>query len=90
MFTEKYVVPGGKSTRYYEILEKEAWVEYKNGQKIYDKDVITHAVKHMHVVDRINPRKVAMASLVSSEILAMDLKEPEGKWFYNFKNWRKS
>ena len=65
-----------------ELPNKRYWngcAKFKDGRIIYDKDVYEFALKHMHLRDRINVRKIAEAVLESFAILEGTIEESKEK-----------
>ena len=81
-----FMAPAYKSThRVFQCSEDDCSI-YDDGKMIvYDREVVDYALNHMRLLDRLDRRKVARATLVSHEILGGDLKPPTKNWHFTFK-----
>lgn len=63
-------------------LDDNCYSDYPGKGKIYDRECAIYAMKHMRFIDRFNPEKVGMATIIAQSILFGVIDEPKGKWIF--------
>ena len=63
--------------------DRDTYADYPGVGKVTLDEVATHAIKHLRLTDRLDPRKVAIAALWSQDMLFKVTDEPDKKnWKY--------
>lgn len=70
--------------RYFKEHDQYAYCIREGGKAIYDNDVADFVVKHLKLLDRLNPYKVAIATMYAHPMLMGDFEIPKKKkWTFD-------